>query len=115
MDVVIYEGKAISLNDFYQSKHWSHRQKLKKKFNAIFRNLFKEFRIGRYEKFEITIYYNSRLNPDNVIGLEKVFTDTLNKYNHIEDDTKKYYKGVSIYPCEQFKTNTYVIFIHHAN
>lgn len=92
-----YQGRGVSNNDFYSSGHWSNRQQLKVKWRAIFTDLIKPA-IGKYEfqSFYLLIFYKSRLDVDNVVGMEKLFTDTL-KGTIIHDDGKKIFKGMMVF------------------
>lgn len=73
--------------------------------------LMKEAGIRPMDKFRIEIEYNSRLDLDNVITLPKMLIDTM-KGVYIKDDTKKYYRGLSIEPNEQLSGSTYIIKIY---
>jgi hypothetical protein len=107
---VTYTGQGISLNMFYAGGHWSERSKVKTKFKNIFTILFLQAKIKPLEQFTISLVYNSRLDPDNVVAMAKVYCDSL-KGRYIKDDTKKYYKGLSISPDETLPHNTYVFTI----
>lgn len=114
---ITYTGKGVSLNQFYSQGHWYKRHEIKRKYSKIFDKLLKASDIKWMDKFSIIIFYNSRHDVDNVVGMEKLLVDTLKheetkegevkKYGYIHDDSKKYYKGLSIYPDDSLPTNTF--------
>ena len=125
---IVYRGKGVSLNQFYSQGHWGTRSALKKKYRKKFDELFANSRNLRWmNKFSIIIFYNSRHDLDNVTGMEKVFVDALKKEvdsqtgevirsGYIEDDNKKFYKGMSIFPDESLPTNTFeFLLIEHKD
>ena len=107
---ITYTGKWVSLNAYYQSRHWAVRNKLKNEWKEKFGWLLKEAGVQWMDAFCVSVKFNSRLDTENVIGGLKILVDTM-KGVYIEDDTKKYYKGVSIEPDETLDKNTYVITI----
>ena len=65
----------------------------KEKFDIL---LAKAKKSSRFDKFCIVIFFNNRLDVDNVVGMEKVFTDCL-KGTIIENDGKRFFKGLTIW------------------
>lgn len=115
---ITFVGTGVSLNKFYSQGHWSMRHKLKNEFGNTFKNLFSDYgKLTWMQAYSILIFYNSRHDPDNVIGMEKLFIDALKeerdqngkiiKKGYIHDDSKKYCKGVFIVPDITLKTNTF--------
>ena len=103
-----YTGKGVSINDFYANSHWSNRNKLVNKYHKIFNALILESKIKKLNEFGIVIIYNSRHDPDNITGYEKLFTDCLKKMGIIVDDNKKHYKIFSVIPDESLEMNTII-------
>jgi hypothetical protein len=111
---IVYQGKGVSLNDYYSAGHWSRRSKIKNTYKVIFNDLFTEANLSHMEKFSLVIRYNSRHDVDNVTGLEKVFIDTLRE-EWVKEDNKKYYRGYMVFPDEELPTNTFEFYlIEHA-
>jgi hypothetical protein len=115
---IVYSGRGVSLNKFYSQGHWSTRSNIKNTYRKVFTELLDNNKDIRWvDKYFLAIYYNSAHDPDNVIGMEKVFTDTLKQEKdkagniiykgYIQDDSKKYCRGVSIFPDEQLPKNTF--------
>lgn len=103
-----YKGKGVSLNNFYSAGHWSKRHSLKKKFTPIFKDIFDKKLKGEFlNEFALVIFYNSRHDPDNVTGLEKLFMDSLRSFGYVTDDSKKYYKLFCVIPDESLETNEF--------
>lgn len=111
-----YQGQGVSNNDFYASGHWSNRHQLKLKWKTIFSELIKPA-VGKYEfkAFYLLMFYRSRLDVDNVVGMEKLFTDTL-KGTLVHDDGKKIFKGLMVFYDESLpKHDTYEFVLIEAN
>jgi hypothetical protein len=109
---VLYQGKGFSLNDLYSQGHWKKRSSLKNNYSFIFKALMKEARLEFMDSFYLMVVYNSRLDVDNVSGMAKVFVDSL-KNNYIVEDTKKYYKGLMIFPDSTLdKDSVYFILLY---
>ena len=108
---ITYQGKGVSLNQIYAQGHWRTRAAIKKKYKPIFDQLIKDCEeIQFMDKFSVWIFYNSRHDPDNIIGMEKLFVDSL-KGKYVEDDHKKYFRGVSIFPDEELDSNTFEFYL----
>lgn len=104
---VTYNGKGVSLNDYYSSSHWSNRHRLVKKYKPMLQVMLEKAGVPQMEEYAMVILYNSRHDPDNVVGLEKLVLDTMKKMGLIIDDSKKYYKFMAILPEPEFKQNTF--------
>lgn len=119
---VIFKGKGFSLNDFYSQGHYYKRSQIKDKYSDKFRKLIDACQVPFIDKYKITCIFNSRHDPSNIMGMVKVFEDALcgdpnrkkGTYKYpplIEDDNKKFCKGIEIYPDESLTLNTFKFFI----
>lgn len=120
-----YEGKGVSLNKFYSQGHWSTRHRIKTSFRIIFQKLVDDYgNLPWMDEFSVLIFYNSRHDPDNVVGMEKLLIDFLKqdvdkngniiKDGYLKDDSKRYYKGLMISPDTSLPNNTFeFILISH--
>ena len=115
---ITYQGPGVSLNKFYSQGHWGTRSAIKKKYRKIFDTLFaQEEKLIWMDEYALVIMYNSRHDLDNVVGMEKVFVDALKqetnkdgvvtRYGYVKDDSRKYYKAMTILPDPTLPTNTF--------
>jgi hypothetical protein len=116
---ITYSGKGVSWNDIYGSSGknaWKVRKTIVDKYKKIFTYLILEAKLPWIDTFKITLFYNSRLDPDNCGANLKMMLDALKqdrlegkvlKQGWIYDDSKKFCKGVSIIPDESLPTDTY--------
>lgn len=111
---VTYRGKIFSLNDLYRQGHWGVRKSLKNRYKSDFLALLQEGEVKFCNKFYVAIFYNTRHDPDNVIGVAKVLVDSM-KDIYIPDDNKKFYKGIMIFPDETLDKNTVEFLIIEKN
>ena len=111
--VISWAGKDISLNAWYSSKHWTHRNKQKQEWNNFFKEILHE-PYPFFEKYIITLEYNSRLDPSNTITVLKLYEDTLRELGVLVNDSLKYCKGLHIIPVESMKKKSYKITISPA-
>ncbi len=113
-----YQGQGVSLNKFYKQGHWSSRAALKNEYGAKFDKLFEEAEdLAWMESFYLVIFYNSRHDVDNVVGMGKVFVDALKRTfdtegnvvrpGYVAEDNKKFYKGLAIFPDNSLPRNTF--------
>lgn len=105
-----WEGKDISLNEWYSSKHWTARNKAKMDWH----NFFKQFITHPYPFFAtytITLECNSRIDPSNLITLVKLCEDAMQELGIIKNDSAEFCKGVHIIPNENMKRKSYQITI----
>lgn len=109
-----YRGPGLSLNKFYSQGHWTERNNAKQEFKGIFENILKQAK-GKYyfERFYMVIFYNSRHDVDNVVGMEKVFVDTM-KGDLIPNDGKVNYKGLMMFYDDTLPFNTFEFVIIEA-
>ena len=112
-----YKGPSVSLNKFYSQGHWGTRSAIKKKYRKIFDEIFSQSSELKWmDQFFLIIYYNNRCDCDNVTGMEKVFIDALKhevdkegivtRLGFVRDDSKRYYKGMLIFPDDDLPYNT---------
>ena len=115
---MLYTGKGVSLNQFYSQGHFYKRNQIKDEYVKKFREIIEEAGVEFVDKYKITCYYSSRHDPLNVSGTIKMFEDSLaGCYNRkimefkypplIPDDSKKYCRGIEIYPDETLNNNTF--------
>jgi len=109
-----YKGKPFSLNDIYVSGNskgafWK-RKNIKDKYGKIFEDLLEEAhsqdKLKHFERFYLCIFYNSRHDVDNIVGMGKVFADTL-RIEYVANDNKKHYKGMTIFVDEDLELNEF--------
>jgi len=96
VEIEFFLPKPPSLNQYFNSKHWAIKAKHKNEYN----NHIKE-RMDQYDKFfagtyRIDIVHNTRLDCDNTIIAVKFISDYLKDNGYVQDDTRKYFKGLSI-------------------
>lgn len=106
-----WEGVDLSLNKWYANRHFSYRIKEKAFWTGLFLKLLPK-RIKKVDKYMITLYFNSRLDASNTIPMIKILEDTMKKEHYIIDDSKKYCKGISIYPDENLGKKSYKLIFH---
>jgi len=104
--VAEYQGKVTSLNDT-NGQSWRKRADATNKFHGIFKILMLEAKFKPLKKFRLDVRYNSRHDCDNIVFVAKVFVDTM-KGDYIKNDTKEFYRGISITPDEKLKYNTFI-------
>jgi hypothetical protein len=92
--------KAPSLNQFYAGRHYSVRQKYKKEYNAEIKNVFDQFDKFFADTYKIDLVHNTRYDCDNVIITIKFISDYLKDNGYVTDDSKKYFKSLSIRVAE---------------
>lgn len=109
---IIFEwiGRDLSLNEWYSANHWSERDRDTRQWHEFFAKPFKKLaEIPKYEKYFITLKYNSNLDPSNCITMIKFYEDVLQSLGVIKNDNKNNSLGLSIVPCLDFKPLTYII------
>ena len=101
--------KWCSGNKLRSAQKWGS-QNLKTHYDGIYSPLIKSLKIPKFEvKVDITVYYNSRLDPDNVSG--KFFLDSLVSCGVIKDDSKRFIGRWVVEPVLELKTDTYIVVI----
>lgn len=111
-----YVGKIPSFNDIYETKHWRIRYNLSKKYHEEFALLFAAAKLPKIQEFSLYMSYNSRHDVDNLIAIEKFFTDTLKERQYIEDDNQKSFKSLHIVLDRDLPPNTvdFTIITHNG-
>jgi len=116
---IVYKGQGVSWNEIYGSSGknaWKVRKTLVDKYKKIFTILLLEAKLPWFEEYDLTLFYNSRQDPDNASCSIKMFADafkqdrlgdTILKKGWVYDDSKKYCKGVHIIPDETLENNTF--------
>lgn len=106
-----WADKHISLNEWYSSKHWTNRNKKAKEWHEFFKSyLLKPY--PRFEKYSITLEFNSRLDPSNTITMIKLVEDMMQKEGVIINDNKDCCVGVHIIPVLDMKKFSYKITVN---
>lgn len=101
-----YQGESLSLNKFYTQGHWGERDKIRKRFHDYFNPMIDNAPKDLFfERYYLLIFFNNRLDVDNVVGMEKVFTDCL-KGRLVHNDNKQYYKGMMIFYDQSLPKNS---------
>lgn len=106
-----WDGVDLSLNKWYANRHFSYRIKEKEFWSNLFLKLLPK-RTKKIDKYMITLLFNSRLDASNTIPMIKIAEDTMKKNHYIVDDSKKFCKGISIYPDETMGKKNYKMIIH---
>lgn len=104
---ITYVGKVISMNEM-KSDHW---KKFKKKYDELkgkFSKLIDEKKLPNFSQIELKMFYNGRLDLDNLFASEKGFLDALVEKKHLPDDVKKYVPKVSAEWAKDLPHNTLI-------
>jgi Holliday junction resolvase RusA-like endonuclease len=97
MEIVLqWENRHISLNDWYSGKHWTYRKKQKDEWMKFMYAQFSPHPKIEFNKFQIEIYHNTRCDCDNLVTISKLTADFMKKNGYCVDDSKKFYKKLSI-------------------
>lgn len=106
-----WTGKDISLNEWYSSKHWSERKKRVNEWHTFFKSfLIKPY--PAFERYEISIEYNSRLDPSNTVTMIKLYEDMMQKEKIIINDNKDCCKGIKLLPNLEMGSKHYKITVN---
>jgi hypothetical protein len=106
-----WHGIDLSLNKWYANRHWSFRNKEKEFWATTFIRLLPK-RTRQIDKYMITLKFNSRLDASNTVPMIKILEDTMKKEHYIVDDSRKYCKGIMIYPDDELGKKHYKLTIH---
>lgn len=119
--IVTYKGTPFSLNDIYSSGNqagafWK-RKNIKDKYGKIFADLMHEAHnkgeLGLFDRFYLCVFYNSRHDVDNIVGMGKVFADTLRSdkkkgiVGYVPNDNKKHYRGLTVFVDDDLDLNEF--------
>lgn len=108
-EITIDLPKPPSLNQFYAGKHFAIRQKYKKEYFNALEKAFDDYEEFTAETFSIHVSHNSRYDTDNCILAIKFTADYLRHRNWVKDDTKKYFKYLSIKVDEELPKEIFKI------
>lgn len=106
-----WEGVDLSLNKWYANRHFSYRIKEKEFWSNLFIKLLPKSS-KKIDKYIITLHFNSRLDASNTVPMIKIFEDVMKKNHYIVDDSKKFCKGIEIYPDESMGKKNYKLTVH---
>ena len=101
--------KPPSLNQFYAGRHFTIRQKYKKEYFAALEEAFEGYDEFTAEGFSIHVSHNSRYDTDNCILAIKFTADYLRYRGWVKDDTKKYFKYLSIKVDEEMDKKVFKV------
>src|SRR6478609_6738401 len=87
---VIYQGVGVSSNQFYAGASgrnaWRVRSGIKDKYHKIFLILLSAAKLPKIQEYGLVIFYNNKMDTDNVIGgTGKLFLDSL-RTKWVQDD-----------------------------
>ena len=100
-------SKDYGMNAYYAGKHWSLRKRDAEFWHMMVRSCMASQDV-RHVPFKrpviITFHWNDRLDIDNHAIMGKMIVDAM-KGRVIEDDSRKWLKGV----CHYFHTEDYIL------
>ena len=88
--------KIPSLNQFYASKHWTLRKKLKDGLVKEILPQLEQYDKVTFKEIEVAFICNYRLDIDNCIMGVKFALDSFKDWGGIVDDSNKYVKQVKL-------------------
>lgn len=94
-EITIPLPKPPSLNALYSGKHWSNRFSEKSSFGRQVHKTLHSYDSFHADKISIHLRYNCRFDVDNTIVAIKFLADYLKSNGYIDDDTPKYFTGIS--------------------
>lgn len=105
--IVTYKGRGISTNEAY-SGGFRNRHGKSVLLKTQFRHLLSPLTDNYFERYEIIVRYNGRFDLDNTVATVKIFIDSMREVGIVKDDTKHFFKKLTlIYEPEQ-DTPSYV-------
>lgn len=108
-EITLELPKPPSLNQFYAGRHFTVRQKYKKEYFAALEKAFEGYNEFTAESFDINVLHNSRYDTDNCILAVKFTADYLRHRGFVKDDTKKYFKKLSIKVDEDLEKTVFKV------
>lgn len=99
-------SKEYGMNAYYAGKHWSRRKRDAEFWHRLTRSCMDEQNVRRvpFKRPVVVIFHwNDRLDIDNHAVMGKMIVDAL-KGRVIEDDSRKWVKGV----CHYFHDENYI-------
>lgn len=109
--VFSWEGAHISLNEWYASKHWTYRNADANAWHAFFKSFLTK-PLPVFAAYDITIEYNSNLDPSNCITMIKLYEDMMQKEKIVPNDNKKYCRGIHLIPVLEMGKKAYKIIVN---
>lgn len=108
-----YRGVGVSNNQFYQSKSFHVRNRIKDKYHEIFSVLLAEQMPKKglnlpISDMHLSVGFRSRHDVDNVVGLVKLFVDTLVNRGYLVDDNKNHFTSLEIKFRPEFPHNCFL-------
>jgi hypothetical protein len=87
-----WDGEIVSTNKFYEARHWTVRSGYKQKFSKIFETLLYQAKVKPLGELSLVIFYNGRMDIDNLSIMGKMLVDTM-KDKYILNDGNKIFKS----------------------
>lgn len=104
---ISWYGDHISLNSWYAAKHWWVRAKQRADWHEWFAKIVKQQQPKLLQtvidRYEIYLYYRSRLDPSNTITMIKLFEDYLQEAEVLKGDDRRYCRGVHLVPDDDWE------------
>lgn len=93
--VVTYTAKKrfATSNELHSKWGW---YKVQQYYRREFLDLLEESPVGKFTAFSLTVKYNSKHDCDNLAPIAKFFVDTMRELKVVKNDTKAYYKSLTI-------------------
>lgn len=107
--------KPPSLNAYYSGGHWTKRKKAKDMNLNHIVSEFEQFDGFTADEFEIHLMYNGRYDCDNAIIAVKFLSDAIVHQGIVADDSKKFFKRLSITVNPELKSDTYIAEVRFKN
>lgn len=107
--------KPPSLNAYYSGGHWTKRKKAKDMNLSHIVTEFDKFDKFTAEQFEIHLMYNGRYDCDNAIIAVKFLSDAIVHLGLVADDSKKFFRRLSITVNPELKSDTYIAEVRFKN
>ncbi len=92
--IQIHLNKIPSLNQFYSSKHWTFRKRLKDELSQEIVAQLEQYDPVTFEGLEVYLKCNYRMDLDNCIMAVKFVVDSFNKWGGLTDDSPKYFQKI---------------------
>ena len=105
--VIVYSGPVMGLNEM-KAKAWYASKAKVDRLKMELLILCKNTKLPYMEAIELSIFYNSRHDVDNIAPMSKFFVDTIVNIGKLPNDTKKYFKKVSYQYDPVLPVNTIV-------
>ena len=90
-----FSGRGISTNEAY-SKGYRNRHGKGVLLKTQFASLLRSHRDMFFDKFEVIVTYNGRFDIDNTVATIKVFIDVMRSEGIVTNDTKEFFKKLTV-------------------